>query len=165
MPGNYISKSERLSRLQKIRDIEEEITSAISQIHRLIKLANAQDAEWKQYGIRQPCSASGGGEEILPISRFLRTACVTKEKLLGITQQYLLLEAILRLKSDGQNPSPLLNIRVENIQKKVDITLSTLDSNIRDMECDLILAEKTSNNERGSIAEVTDQLTRDRAED
>ncbi|EYC39936.1 hypothetical protein Y032_0636g941 [Ancylostoma ceylanicum] len=161
MPSeNYNARFEHLSRLREIKDIEEAITSAISQIHRLIKVANAQDGEWKQRGIQHTCSASGGGEEILPISRFLRTACVTKEKLLGITQQYLLLEAMLRIKTDGARPSPLLNIKAGNIQKKVDRTLSTLDSNIRDMECDLILAEKMRTNERGNIIEVTDQLTR-----
>ncbi|KAK6735464.1 hypothetical protein RB195_018587 [Necator americanus] len=114
----------------------------------------------KKHGIQSSCSASGGGEQILPINRFLRTACVTKEKLLGITQQYVLLEAMLRINSEGPHPSPQLNIKGGNIQRKADRTVHTSDIDIRDMECELALTEKMPNNERGSLAEVTDQLTR-----
>ncbi|KAK6745199.1 hypothetical protein RB195_011737 [Necator americanus] len=157
---NYTSTFARLSRIREIKDIEEAIASVMSQIHRQIKLANALDAEWKQHGIQSTCSASGGGEQILPINRFLGTACVTKEKLLGITQQYVLLKAMLRIKSEGLYLSPLLNLKGENIQRKAGRTLHTLDIDIRDMECELALAEKMYDNERGSLAEVTDQLTR-----
>ncbi|KAK6745201.1 hypothetical protein RB195_011737 [Necator americanus] len=67
---------------------------------------------------------------------------------------------MLRIKSEGLYLSPLLNLKGENIQRKAGRTLHTLDIDIRDMECELALAEKMYDNERGSLAEVTDQLTR-----
>lgn len=51
---------------------------------------------------------------------------------------------MLRLKCDESALSVLLNIKVKNIQKKVDRTLNNLDGNIRDMESDLALAEKST---------------------
>ncbi|KAK6735463.1 hypothetical protein RB195_018587 [Necator americanus] len=67
---------------------------------------------------------------------------------------------MLRINSEGPHPSPQLNIKGGNIQRKADRTVHTSDIDIRDMECELALTEKMPNNERGSLAEVTDQLTR-----
>ncbi|KAK6764310.1 hypothetical protein RB195_024579 [Necator americanus] len=161
MPSeNYNSQFDRLSRIQETKDLEEAIGAAIATIQAQVKVPVALDKEWKHFEIQQICSETGGWEQITPINRFLRTASVTREKLLAATHQYLVLDSILRIKSKGSKASPVLDIKSENIRRTVEKALKNLDNNISDIECDLVLAERTVSTEKGGLVGIKNQLAR-----
>ncbi|KAK6762074.1 hypothetical protein RB195_022973 [Necator americanus] len=158
--SNYTKEFESITRLcgpaTPTQTIGTEIGKTISNIYGQVKVAGTLDNGWKHHIIQHTCSEAGAGEQVFLINRFLRTASVTKEKLINFTKGYFYLDGLLRNKSTQK--SALNKIRGKNIQKKVEKELERLDKNIADMEVELDLVAKQISEERRGLIEIKHML-------
>ncbi|EYC02070.1 hypothetical protein Y032_0102g3465 [Ancylostoma ceylanicum] len=150
-----------------IDDIEKDMIETMKEIRQQIKVSHALDAEWTLNDWRREepetsqddSSLPGGSEHMLIVNRFLRTASVTKEKLLRFTQRYLLFDTIYAIlvkydevsSATRTNFAEAMKFREERVKIKKE--LKKLDKNIDKMSQELGLAEKRVMDEKGEIAQ------------
>ncbi|EYB91372.1 hypothetical protein Y032_0206g1957 [Ancylostoma ceylanicum] len=96
---------------------------------------------------------------MLVVNRFLRTASVTKEKLLRFTQRYLLFDTIYAILVKYDEVSSATRTNFAEAMKfceervKIEKELEKLNKNIDKMSQELGLAEKRIKDEKGAIAQ------------
>ncbi|KAL6734972.1 hypothetical protein Aduo_005458 [Ancylostoma duodenale] len=96
---------------------------------------------------------------MLVVNRFLRTATVTREKLLRLAQRYLLFDTIFAIlvkydevsSTTRTNFAETMNFREERV--KIEKELEKLDKNINKMSRELGIAERRVKDEKGAIAQ------------
>ncbi|KAK6760867.1 hypothetical protein RB195_022077 [Necator americanus] len=152
-------------------DLERDMLQTINEICQQIRLFYALEAEWSHYGwsigmsrlfLGVNYSLTWGGKQLLIVNWFLRTANVTKEKFLRLTQRFLLFDAIymILVKYDEVASATRRNF-VENMKfkkerVKIGMELAKLEleinKNINKMSQELGLTEKIVNDENSTTA-------------
>ncbi|KAL6729887.1 hypothetical protein Aduo_000897 [Ancylostoma duodenale] len=148
-----------------IDDVEKDMIKTMNEIRQQIKVSHALEAErtlndWRR---EEPethdSSLPGGREHMLVVNRFLRTATVTREKLLRLTQRYLRFDTIFAIlvkydevsSTTRTNFVETMNFREERV--KIEKELEKLDKNIIRMSRELGIAERRVKDEKGAIAQ------------
>ncbi|VDO99847.1 unnamed protein product [Heligmosomoides polygyrus] len=140
------------------QETEKEISSSLCHLHGQIKVAATVINEWTHHLIQHTCSDSCAGEQVLLLGRLLRTAAITREKILRYANQFLLLDSVIRLKIKNSAEYKFKNISVENVTNTVKKNLNKLDDAIDDMEFELGQVEKLLNDEKLCFQEIKNLL-------
>ncbi|EYC34985.1 hypothetical protein Y032_1207g3754, partial [Ancylostoma ceylanicum] len=119
--NEYLYELEKLATLHQAtrKTIESEITSAIDNIIRRIRLAGTVDASWTHHLMVHTSSETGAGAQALQLCKLIRDATIAQESLMRFTERFLLLHSRLQYDAiQGKPRSQLTNLKEDNIKEK-----------------------------------------------
>ncbi|RCN45078.1 hypothetical protein ANCCAN_08888 [Ancylostoma caninum] len=159
--NEYPQELEKLATLHKAtrKTIESEITSAIDNIIRRIRLAGAIDASWTHHLMVHTSSEAGAGAQALQLCKMIRDATIARESLMRFTERFLLLQSRLQYDTiQGKPKSQLTDLKEDNIKEKVIKTLKKLDNNIEEMQQELNRLEGLVNMETTCMQDLKSMI-------
>ncbi|KAK6011427.1 hypothetical protein OSTOST_23485 [Ostertagia ostertagi] len=137
--------------------LETDMGITLDEIHDEMKAAEELDASWTHYLLSTTCANISGDELLRRTTRFLETATTSREKLLRLTQRYLLFDStFLALVKGDQLPAS----RREQWEKQkhrgnfkaqdVDKQIAKLERVIDEINYEVLQAEKLQKKEKNA---------------
>ncbi|KAK6046453.1 hypothetical protein COOONC_16041 [Cooperia oncophora] len=146
---------------QSDRNLETDMSVTLHEIHQELKAARDIDESWFHHLINTTCTDITGEELARRINRFLRSATtkVDKDKIVRLTQRYLLMDSVfLALTKSGQlspgrrekweQQNWTYEYKAEEVMILVDQEVRKLERNIDEMNYELNQATKSQEKEK-----------------
>ncbi|KAK6009951.1 hypothetical protein OSTOST_25090 [Ostertagia ostertagi] len=149
--------------------------ATLDEIYDEIKASEALDTSWMHHLIRTTCANISGEELARRTNRFLESASTSRDKILRLTQRYLLLDStFLSLIKGSQLPAERReqwekqktkhDVNAESVMVTVDRNLTKLERNIEEMKYELAQINNVQKEEKVAHPVEHDQIRSSKAQ-